>query len=395
MVSPLSPIQTQAQPDNTLGNILAGRQSFEQSQLNNQAMQQNQMAMDRAPVVQGQQDRMAEQQISRGDYDQAVQRLSVMNRIAKKARELPEQEIPAFIQSLNPEMLKSVGIDPEQVKQFPPTYQALDALIAQTGAAMPQDMSQNRVQSSQILENGTTIQLLANGSTRVTDPSGTEMTGEARRKAIQEANQYGVDIQSQRAGGRTSAGLDARVEGGGQAQFVESVAGGRGKNIAAAEGRKDVAIEASQTQLPAIERAADKAITLVDELLAHPGRNMATGASAWVPPIPGTKQADFINRFDQIQGQAFLQAFESLKGGGPITDIEGKKATDALNRMNRATSKEGFDAAAADFKQSVDAIRQITKKKAEEGVQRQSAPAQQGSAPAQGATSRYKIEVLD
>jgi len=371
MVSPLSPIQTQAQPDSTLQNLLAGRQSYEQSQLNKQAMQQNQMAMDRAPVVNAQRDAMAQQDISRGDYDQAVQRLTVINRLARKARELPAEQRGGFVQSLRPDMLKSVGIDPAQISSVQLDDRSLDALIAQTGAAMPHDSGQNRVQSSQILEDGTTIQLLANGVTRVTDPSGNEVTGEARRKAIQSANQYGVDIQSQRAGGRTAAGLDARVEGGGKAQYVENLEGGRGKNIAAAEGRADVNRETAAAGLPDIDRKADQAVLLIDELLAHPGRNAATGATAWVPPVPGTKQADFINRFEQVKGQAFLQAFESLKGAGQITEVEGRAATQALNRLNRATSASEFDAAAEDFKTAINDIRDIAKKKASGGTPKQ------------------------
>ena len=390
MVSPLSPMQTRAQPDDTLNNLLAGRQSYQQSQLNNQAMQQNQMAMDRAPVVNAQRDAMAQQEISRGDYDQAVQRLTVINRLAKKARELPTDQRAGFVQSLRPDMLKSVGVDPAQVSSVQLDDQSLDALIAQTGAAMPQDMGQNRVQSSQILEDGTTIQLLANGVTRVTDPSGNEVTGEARRKAIQSANQYGVDIQSQRAGGRTTAGLDARVEGGGKAQFVENLEGGRGKNIAAAEGRSDVVREAATAALPGIDRSADQAIGLVDELLAHPGRDIATGTTAWVPPVPGSKQADFINRFDQIKGQSFLQAFESLKGAGQITEIEGQKATQAINRMNRSTSRAEFDSAAADFKQAINDIREIAKKKASG-----SSPAASADSGTPKATSKYTIEVMN
>jgi len=364
MVSPLSPIMTQAQPDNTLQNLLAGRQSYQQSQLAGQAIKQNEMDMQRAPVVNAQQDAMTQQQISRGDYDQAVQRLSVINRLAKKARELPTDQRGGFVQSLNQDMLKSVGVDPAQISSVQLDDQSLDALIAQTGAALPQDASQNRVQSSQILENGTTIQLLANGSTRVTDPSGKELTGEARRNAIQEANQYGVDIQSQRAGGRTSATIGARVEGGGQAEFVENVGAGRGKNVASAEDRATQSKEAAKSALPDVDRKADQAVGLIDELLAHPGRNLATGVTAWVPPIPGTDQSGFISRFDQIKGQAFLQAFESLKGAGQITETEGKAATNALTRLNRATSKEEFDSAASDLKEQVNMIREIAKKKA-------------------------------
>jgi len=257
MVSPLSPIQTQASPDNTLQNLLAGRQAFQQSQLAGQALQQNQMDMERAPVINAQRDAMAQQQISRGDYDQAVQRLSVINRLAKKARELPADQRGAFVQSLNIDMLKSVGVDPAQIGTVQLDDQSLDALIAQTGSALPEEPMNNRVQSSQILENGTTIQLLANGSTRVTDPSGKELTGEARRKAIQEANQYGVDIQSQRAGGRAAATIGARVEGGGQAEYVEAVGTGRGRNAAESEASAGKAEKLSNNLIANIKQARE------------------------------------------------------------------------------------------------------------------------------------------
>jgi hypothetical protein len=73
--------------------------------------------------------------------------------------------------------------------------------------------------------------------------------------------------------------------------------------------------------------------------------------------IPGTPQADFESRLGQIQGAAFLQAFESLKGGGAITEIEGQKATQAISRMNAATSEREFKAAANDFLAVVEAAK--------------------------------------
>lgn len=48
---------------------------------------------------------------------------------------------------------------------------------------------------------------------------------------------------------------------------------------------------------------------------------------------------------DQINGQAFLQAFNALKGGGAITEIEGQKATEAIARLNTAQSYEDYKAA--------------------------------------------------
>ena len=42
--------------------------------------------------------------------------------------------------------------------------------------------------------------------------------------------------------------------------------------------------------------------------------------------IPGSDHTRFGARVAQLEGQAFLQAFESLKGAGQISEIEGEKA---------------------------------------------------------------------
>ena len=54
---------------------------------------------------------------------------------------------------------------------------------------------------------------------------------------------------------------------------------------------------------------------------------------------------------DQLGGAAFLQAFESLKGGGQITEVEGKKATDAMARLNRAQSDGEFELALRELRE--------------------------------------------
>ena len=58
-------------------------------------------------------------------------------------------------------------------------------------------------------------------------------------------------------------------------------------------------------------------------------------------------------RIDQLQGGAFLQAREMLKGGGQITDFEGKKAEAAFVRMNQAQSVEDFQSALREFNDAV------------------------------------------
>lgn len=113
-------------------------------------------------------------------------------------------------------------------------------------------------------------------------------------------------------------------------------------------------ISEAKANLPKVESAARFVTGYVDSVLKHPGRPWSTGLLSLAPTIRGTKQADFRNRLGQIGGQSFLQAFETLRGGGQITQVEGEKATTAINRMKDATSDEEFNSAAQDFKNVVE-----------------------------------------
>jgi hypothetical protein len=120
------------------------------------------------------------------------------------------------------------------------------------------------------------------------------------------------------------------------------------KSSASTEGklRAEARVEA-----PKVVQQGEQAIKLVDDLLASPGFKQAVGASRMlgVQKIPGTAAKDFDIRLDQLKGQQFLQAYETLKGGGQITEAEGKKATDAISRMNAAGSETEFENAAREF----------------------------------------------
>jgi hypothetical protein len=59
-----------------------------------------------------------------------------------------------------------------------------------------------------------------------------------------------------------------------------------------------------------------------------------------------------IVKLDQLQGTVFLQAFESLKGGGQITELEGAKAEAAAARLNRFQSP-------TDFAQALNELRDV------------------------------------
>lgn len=70
--------------------------------------------------------------------------------------------------------------------------------------------------------------------------------------------------------------------------------------------------------------------------------------------VPGSKKADFTATLDQAKGQAFLQAYSTLRGAGAITDVEGQKAGQALARINDPNiSKEAFMSALSDYEQVI------------------------------------------
>jgi hypothetical protein len=100
---------------------------------------------------------------------------------------------------------------------------------------------------------------------------------------------------------------------------------------------------------------------VIDDILKHPGFSGSVGAKnqAYLfglksQPFSGTKEADFLPLLEQLEGGAFLQAYQSLKGGGSITEPEGQKATQALVRAQRSQSEEGFKKSLNDFRQVLD-----------------------------------------
>lgn len=92
-------------------------------------------------------------------------------------------------------------------------------------------------------------------------------------------------------------------------------------------------------------------LATIDGILADPALEYSTGVMSPLQMVPGTPQKRFQGRANQLNGQAFLQAFQSLKGGGQITEIEGAKATQAIGRLDTAQSPEDYRSALTGLKQ--------------------------------------------
>lgn len=105
----------------------------------------------------------------------------------------------------------------------------------------------------------------------------------------------------------------------------------------------------SQEATNVAQRAQD-GIELIDSIINDPALNGITGMLQGRLPPMSQSGTDLNVKIQQLQGQAFLQAFESLKGGGQITQIEGVKAENAIARLNRAQSTEAYVAALNDLR---------------------------------------------
>jgi hypothetical protein len=117
------------------------------------------------------------------------------------------------------------------------------------------------------------------------------------------------------------------------------------------------------------ERNADYLLTKIDELFIDDKafrdsvgiKGAGLGFGILNEPVAGTKEADWMARFAEVQGQQFIQGIELLKNTGAITDREGQAARAAISRMSQAQSEKEFRKAAKDFqdviKRGVDASR--------------------------------------
>lgn len=101
----------------------------------------------------------------------------------------------------------------------------------------------------------------------------------------------------------------------------------------------------AQSESPLDPSSASAMLASIDGILSDPALDSSTGVLSVLQNVPGTPQRRFGARVKQLDGQVFLQAFESLKGAGQITEIEGAKATQAIGRLDSAQSAEDYRAA--------------------------------------------------
>ncbi|GGE36376.1 hypothetical protein GCM10007276_12320 [Agaricicola taiwanensis] len=157
-----------------------------------------------------------------------------------------------------------------------------------------------------------------------------------------------------------------------------------GAERAKAEGKAEGEATAN---LPSTLATADNMISTIDGVLNDPALSSATGIMSWRQAVPGTEAYRFGERARMLEGQAFLQAFESLKGGGQITEVEGQKATQAIGRLSTSQRAEDYRAALKELRDIVQASKARAQQRAgqQPAAQSQQAPKRLRYNPATGA----------
>ena len=240
--------------------------------------------------------------------------------------------------------LREIGSTPEKVMER----------INQ--AAQQPNALQNLIEESK-LGSDKFAQLVKDRAGQLITVRGQNMQAETTRRGQNmqaETSRRGQDITEQRERDLTLAENQAAARA-------------RGKKLA------ENKVEAERA-LPGAIATAEQTLTLIDEMIGDArvskdgkkwevpkgGRDPAEGftnyVGAGVPGmrfLEGSDAASYERRQLQIEGKTFLEAFESLRGGGAITEVEGAKGQQAISRMNKAQSEVEYVKAARELQEVV------------------------------------------
>ena len=239
------------------------------------------------------------------------------------------------------------------------------AFMASQGASAsdlkPTLTSQNLGKTTQLLSSG------PYGGPATVVPGSVQnitMTAAQEREAADSATRLKQEGQRIGLEGRRVAVLEDNARRDKDPVFQQTMAKAKATGEAMAKGEV-----AAKQALPGVITNAMIAVSAVDDMVGkqavkdasgkviqpatapHKGFQDAVGAT-WKPGfrfIPGTNASNFQAYQDQIEGAAFLSAFEALKGGGAISEKEGAKATAAKLRMKLAQSEDEYIKAAREF----------------------------------------------
>lgn len=106
------------------------------------------------------------------------------------------------------------------------------------------------------------------------------------------------------------------------------------------------------------DSSANRTLRHIDEALSHENFDDAYGMNNIYPDalvLPGTGRKNFLSYLEQAEGGAFMEGYQMLKGGGSVTEVETRKAEQALARIsNRSQSDEEARKAWKDYAEAIE-----------------------------------------
>lgn len=142
----------------------------------------------------------------------------------------------------------------------------------------------------------------------------------------------------------------------------------------------------AKANLPVVEAQSKLMLDAIGAVENDPYLPNMTGFMANYRPNVTKEAVASQARIDQVQGKAFLQAFEGLRGGGAITEAEGAKATASISRLQAmAVGTEEYKRALNDVRKEVTSLVELARRKAAapepSATVRPSQPQQGGTQP--------------
>jgi hypothetical protein len=170
------------------------------------------------------------------------------------------------------------------------------------------------------------------------------MTPEEAMAAVKTGNTTNLNMGM----GSIPQGYAVDYDDDGNPVSMSAIAGGPAATEAA-----DAAAAAELAGNVLAETAADN-IRLIDSIISDPALPSITGLiQGRLPPL--TQSGEDLNvRVAQLQGKVFLEAFQSLKGAGAITEREGIAAAEAGARLRRTQGKPAYIEALNELKMYLD-----------------------------------------
>lgn len=262
-----------------------------------------------------------------------------------KEMNLPEQAIRALPAKDLRELAKKIIIQQVTVDPATRALQAASAAVPQIGSAPPAAAPQTGAPSTQAATP-------AGMSPQIDEALLSSIAPEARRT---------VEVYQRALNDPAIQSNPTRVKE--LLENIDRLVPGL-KQMSEAKGK---ALGAQLTAAPQALEQSNYMTTLLDQIATHPGREAGTGKSAFASMLPAELSMgarDFANRAEQVAGQTFLQAYESLKGTGQITNIEGVKAEQAISRLrDRYVTETEYLQAIKDLRDVVETTRGRLSKK--------------------------------